>query len=203
MRPNRLLFALVLLAGTALAGGSALADEGHTVEVTATAGFGDDCGDTTRCWLIDKSGTIDRGATVNVTVVVPEDADTEHDLYVATSGYDKGGDSDTSNALAGTDGTVDPGEQTSFEFTVPNDADELYAWCDVGAHEQLGMYKAWSLGTTDSGTADDGHDHTHDDGTGDDASTTGDDGQQSSPAIGLIAALAGLALVAVAAGTRE
>lgn len=191
MRPNRLLFALFLLAAFALAGGSALAHASHTVQVTATAQSSDQCGDETWCWDVQKSGEIDPGATVEVTVEVPdEDGQTTHNLYVADRGYNEGGNTDPDTAIAGTDEDLGPGDTATFTFTAPSDASELYFWCDEGAHEQLGMWWTEDLaaGGTDDGSTD---------------GTDGSDDQQSSPAIGLLAALVGLALVAAASGNRS
>ncbi len=195
MRSRPLLVTLALVAGSLLAAGTLVAQGGDTIQVTAVAQSSDQCGDSTWCWDVTGASDIQPGDTVEVTVEVPDEAgQTTHNLYVADSGYNEGGNTDPDTAIAGTDGDVEPGQTASFTFTAPSDASELYFWCDEGAHEQLGMWWTEDLA---AGGADDGSTDGAGDGT-DDA-----DDQQSSPAIGLLAALVGLALVAAASGNRS
>lgn len=179
---------------------AAMADPSHQVHVTATAQESGCPGERTFCWETEMDGSISAGDNVKVTVVNPQESSSEHDFFATWGAYDQEHqDTEPGNDSAGTNGSIAPGEETSFNFTVPDDAETLYYWCDISGHEQLGMYGTWNVTASDGGH--DHGDHPHDDDTTDGGGS--DDGQQSSPGVGLLAALAGLALVAFALGRRD
>ncbi len=168
------------------------AQDGQTVEITATAMEGD-CGDRTYCWEIDASGSFQPGDTLEITVVNPESNGIEHNFYImdGTPEQEGGG---TSGEEAGwhTD-NLQPGDQTTLTVPVGEGVEELYYWCDVGAHENLGMYGTLTAGedSTDGGADTDGDDR-----------TDGED-QSPSPGLGSLVTLAGLALAAYAVVRRR
>jgi uncharacterized cupredoxin-like copper-binding protein len=129
--------ALTLLAGPALTPASA-----HGAAYDLTVEASEDCPDTTYCFEVTE-GSVDEvaaGEEVNLTIVNPEDNSLDHNLYVTTIGQaSEDRDTDASAAEKNTD-TVSPGEQASLEYFVPQGADGLYLWCDVGVHENQGMY---------------------------------------------------------------
>lgn len=161
------------------------AQDGQTVEMTITA-METGCGDTTYCWEVEANGAFQPGDTLEITVVNPGSNTQQHNLYIMDGTPEQeGGGSEADDASWNTE-MISPGEEASLTVEVPEDTEALYFWCEVGGHENLGMYGTLSAGQ-DGG-----------DGTG-----TGGDGQSSSPGLGLVAALAGLALAAFVAARRR
>lgn len=172
MHARTVLLALALAAAALVTGPTVAGHTGEDAQVTVTAQSGDACpsGDDF-CFDVEGEVPVEPGKTVEVTFVVPESEEIEHDFHVADSGYEEGGNSDASNEIAGVD-PVSPGNETTFTFDVPEGADQLYYWCDVAAHESRGMHGFWG-----------------------EASAGGGDGNQS-PGVGLAAALAAVGLSA-------
>lgn len=194
MRRTVAILCVAALAAWGLSAGAA-AQDGQTVSVTATAGEQDDCpsGDT-YCWLVEGAEGIEPGDTVEVTVVNPSDNSVAHNFYVMFGApAETGGNTDGSAADHSTD-DVAPGEETTLSFEVPEDADEIYGWCDVAGHEQLGMWELWEIGASGGGDGGDG---------GMDGNGTDGDGADASPGLGLLAALAGMGLAAAALARRR
>lgn len=173
----------------------AAAQDGQTVEITATA-MESGCGDRTYCWEIDASGSFQPGDTLEITVVNPESNGIEHNFYIMNGTPDQeGGGTDEEEAGWNTD-NLQPDDEATLTVPVGEGVEELYYWCDVGAHENLGMYGTLTAGQDDTdGGADTGGD---DGGDGTDG-----EGQSSSPGLGLVASLAGLAMAAYAVARRR
>ncbi len=174
------------------------AQDSTTVEITATAVEGD-CGDRTYCWEIDQSGPFQPGDTLEITVVNPGSNSQQHNFYLMNGTPEQeGGGTDGDDAEWSTE-DLSPGDEEMLTVTVAQDVDELYYWCDIGGHETLGMWGTLTAGQdggsdgTDNGSSQDG-------GTG---GTSSGDGAQSSPGLGLVAALAGISLAAWAVARRR
>lgn len=151
MHARTVLLALALAASALVTGPTVAGHTGEDAQVTVTAQSGDACpsGDDF-CFDVEGDVPVEAGKTVEVTFVVPESEEIQHDLHVADSGYDEGGNSDTSDEIAGVD-PVSPGNETTFTFDVPEGADQLYYWCDVAAHETRGMHGLWGEASADGG----------------------------------------------------
>lgn len=177
----------------------AAAQDGQTVEITATALEGG-CGDRTFCWETDASGSFQPGDTLEITVVNAESNSQQHNLYLMNGTPEQeGGGTDPAEAGWNTDDLA-PGEEETLTLTVGQDVEELYYWCDIGGHENLGMYGTLTAGDSqDGGDGSDGDDGAD---TGGDDGTDGED-QSSSPGLGSVGILAGLALAAFAVARRR
>lgn len=174
---------LALVAAVALAtlaGPAATPAAAHAGAYQLTLEASEDCPDRTYCFEVTE-GSLDEitpGEEIQVTLVNPESNDLEHNVKV-TPLQNADPDRETDDAKAGTD-DLQPGEEASFEYFVPQGVDGLYLWCDFGVHEGQGMYLEASFG-------------------GDGASTSGQEETNGSPGPGALAALAGLAAVALLA----
>lgn len=179
------------------------AQEGDTVEIILTAVEGG-CGDRTYCWETDQSGPFQPGDTLEITVVNPESNRQQHNLYLMNGTPEQeGGGSDGDQAGWNTSDLA-PGEEETLTVTVGQSTEELYYWCDIGGHETLGMWDTLTAGQ-ENATGDDGSNGPGGDGDGSDGDggTDDGDGAQSSPGLGLVAALAGLSLAAWAVARRR
>jgi uncharacterized cupredoxin-like copper-binding protein len=172
--------ALTLLAGPVLTPASA-----HGAAYDLTVEASEDCPDTTYCFEVTE-GSVDEvapGEEVNLTIVNPEDNSRDHNLYVTTIGQaSEDRDTDASAAEKNTD-TVSPGEQASLEYFVPQGADGLYVWCDVGVHENQGMYL--EIPFTE------------------DASNPGEEETNNSPGLGVATLIGTLAVIALLSRQRD
>ncbi len=191
MAPHRFIFGLLALALVTIMAPAAVADEGHTITLTAEAKESG-CRET-YCWEFDgDTDAIDAGATVEITVRNPSSNSANHNFFIKEGSGAQGGTDPGSDTLASTDDLA-PGEEETISFTVPDDVGELYFWCDVAGHESLGMFGSWSI----SSDGDDGADG------GDGADGDGEGEANSQPGFGLLAALTALGLTAFVLARRR
>lgn len=178
-RRTRFLLAALTVAAFAAVAIAPILASAQDERITATARESG-CGDTTLCFDLSGAASVAPGATVEFTLVNPDDNDSHHNLYVDTTGdYDTNHDDTAADAAEQNTDDVDPGNQTTLTVTAPMDGD-LYIWCEVSGHESLGMWARIPV-TSDTTNGDDG---------------TGDGGQNGVPGFGAVAALAAAGIVA-------
>lgn len=117
-----------------------------TIETTFTALDGPDaCGEDDFCWDVPVTG-VAPNSTLNLTVV--NGGQDAHNFYVDWDGdFDETNtDSDPQAAEANLD-RLESGDSGDISFTVPADAEQLYIWCDIPGHEELGMFSFVAVGT--------------------------------------------------------
>lgn len=115
----------------------------------------DECeGDRSYCYEVEEGSVdaIEPGASVEITLV--NEGSIEHELVVTplSAADPDRSDTDESDGIDEIE-PIGPGERATETFEIPEDADGVYLWCDIGAHEQLGMWIAHGFAEQDGNGA--------------------------------------------------
>lgn len=137
MDPARILLPLAAAILLALSLPAATGQPSLTLEIHAQ---GDDCPDGEAfCFTVQRGSLEALEPGTEVTIALENRDSSMHNLYVAPlEDANPNRDTDPDHALAGTR-DLPEGGQDRITLTAPEDAQGLYLWCEIGAHERLGM----------------------------------------------------------------
>lgn len=139
-----LVVGLIVISVALLPSASAQADASLVVEAYDQE---EECPeDRTYCYEIESGSldAVDAGSSLEITLV--NEGEIDHELVVAPLELADPEREETSEEEGlGEIAPLEPGEQATATFEIPENATGVYLWCDIGAHEQLGMWRAQSF----------------------------------------------------------
>lgn len=145
-----LVASLILIPLALLPSATAQADTSLVIEAYDQDG---ECpGERTYCYEIEE-GSLDAiapGSSVEITLV--NEGEIEHELAVAPlEAADPDREQTSESDSIGEIPPIEPGERETATFEIPENATGVYLWCDIGAHESLGMWLAQSFSEDTAG----------------------------------------------------